>query len=42
MAAPGWVMDIGKARSMMGFEAGTGLEDGLSDTLNWYKEKGLL
>lgn len=42
MAAPGWVMDIGKARRMMGFEAGTGLTDGLSDTLDWYKKEGLL
>jgi len=39
---PGWVSDPGRARRELGFDASTGLEDGLKRTLDWYKEAGWL
>jgi len=39
---PGWVCDPGRARRELGFQASTGLEQGLRHTLDWYKEAGWL
>lgn len=38
----GWVADVGKARSEMGFETIFTLEQGLGETIAWYLWKGLL
>jgi nucleoside-diphosphate-sugar epimerase len=38
----GWVCDPGRACRELGFRASTGLEQGLSRTLDWYKEAGWL
>lgn len=38
----GWVADVGKARRVLGFEARVTLEEGLKDTLGWYRGEGLL
>ena len=38
----GWVCDPGRARRELGFCASTGLEEGLRQTLDWYKEAGWL
>jgi nucleoside-diphosphate-sugar epimerase len=40
--APSWTCDPGRAAAEWGFQAGTGLEDGLTATLAWYKEAGWL
>ena len=42
MKAEEWVMDVRKARDMLGFEALTALEDGLKETLGWYLLHGKL
>ncbi len=39
MTAPGWVMDTGKALRRLGFQAAVPLEEGLAETLDWYKNK---
>jgi dihydroflavonol-4-reductase len=38
----GWVCDAGLASRELGFRAATDLENGLRQTLNWYKEAGWL
>jgi nucleoside-diphosphate-sugar epimerase len=38
----GWVCDPGRARRELGFQASTGLQEGLRRTLDWYKEAGWL
>jgi nucleoside-diphosphate-sugar epimerase len=38
----GWVCDPGLARRELDFRAPTGLEDGLRQTIDWYKEAGWL
>lgn len=35
----GWEADVSKARSRLGFEAATGLEEGLAETLGWYLDQ---
>lgn len=42
MRAPGWVLNVDKARRELGFEAAVGLEEGLAETLEWYGDEGLL
>ncbi|MBZ5584099.1 MAG: NAD-dependent epimerase/dehydratase family protein [Acidobacteriia bacterium] len=37
-----WTCDAGRAAAELGFEAHTGLEAGLAETLAWYKEAGWL
>jgi len=37
-----WTCDAGRAAAELGFEAPTSLEDGLAETLAWYKEAGWL
>jgi nucleoside-diphosphate-sugar epimerase len=37
-----WTCDVGRAARELGFEAPTLLEDGLAQTLAWYKEAGWL
>jgi dihydroflavonol-4-reductase len=39
---PGWTADVSKARSLLGFEARTPLEEALRETLDWYRAQGLL
>ncbi len=39
---PSWTCDPKRAREELGFEAQTGLEEGLAVTLAWYKEAGWL
>jgi nucleoside-diphosphate-sugar epimerase len=39
---PSWLCDARRAREEFGFEARTSLEDGLAETLAWYKEAGWL
>jgi nucleoside-diphosphate-sugar epimerase len=40
--APGWVCEVGKARSLLGFEAGIGLAASIDRSARWYREAGLL
>jgi dihydroflavonol-4-reductase len=42
MRPDGWVADVRKAREILGFETRTSLEDGLKETLGWYRRNGLL
>jgi nucleoside-diphosphate-sugar epimerase len=42
MRPESWVADVGKARTALGFEAATSLEEGLRETLDWYRAHGLL
>jgi nucleoside-diphosphate-sugar epimerase len=37
-----WTCDSGRAAAELGFQAATSLEDGLAETLAWYKEAGWL
>ena len=37
-----WTCDSRRAAAELGFEAATSLEDGLAETLRWYKEAGWL
>ncbi len=39
---PAWLCDTRRAREEFGFEARTSLEEGLAETLAWYKEAGWL
>lgn len=38
----GWVADTSKAREMLAFEARTSLEEGLTETIAWYQDRGWL
>jgi nucleoside-diphosphate-sugar epimerase len=38
----GWVADVGKARERLGFTAATPLEEGIRETIDWYKSAGRL
>lgn len=40
--ARGWVADVDKARRLLGFETRVALEQGLEETIAWYRAKGLL
>ncbi len=40
--APGWVCDSGRLRRELGYECGTTLHQGISETLKWYKQEGWL
>jgi nucleoside-diphosphate-sugar epimerase len=37
-----WTCDSGRAAAEFGFQAATSLEEGLAETLAWYKEAGWL
>lgn len=37
-----WVADTAKAKALLGFEAQFSLEQGLRETIAWYREQGLL
>ncbi len=39
---PGWTADVTKARTLLGFEAGTPLDEALRETLDWYRAQGLI
>lgn len=39
---PSWICDSSKARADLGFNPGIGLEDGIRDTILWYKAQGWL
>ena len=40
--APGWVCDVARLREETGFVAPTSLEQGLVETIRWYREMGWL
>jgi len=40
--APGWVVDVGKARDRLGFVAGTSLADSVRRSVEWYRSEGAL
>ncbi len=42
MTQRAWVCSAGKARRLLGWEAGVPVEDGMAQTLRWYKDEGLL
>ncbi len=42
MKPDGWVVDVRKARDLLGFETAYSLEDGLKETLEWYLSRGWL
>ena len=42
LTAPGWVCDTALLRQVLGWECGTGLEEGLRRTAAWYREAGWL
>ncbi len=42
LLAPGWLCETGTARAALGFEASTGLADGLRTTADWYRDNGWL
>jgi nucleoside-diphosphate-sugar epimerase len=42
MKAEEWVMDVRKAKDVLGFETRTSLEEGLKETLDWYLRNGRL
>jgi nucleoside-diphosphate-sugar epimerase len=42
LSQSGWVADTAKARAALSFEAHTALEDGMAETIAWYKEHGWL
>ncbi len=39
---PSWLCDCSKARADLGFSPGIGLEDGIRETVRWYKAQGWL
>jgi nucleoside-diphosphate-sugar epimerase len=41
-AQPGWVADVGKAKALLGFETKVSLDDGLRETIDWYRANGWL
>ena len=42
LQCPYWVCDTRRAKAELGFEAVTGIEQGLENTLSWYREAGWL
>lgn len=42
MKPDGWVVDVRKARDLLGFETQVPLKEGLEETLGWYHRHGLL
>jgi nucleoside-diphosphate-sugar epimerase len=42
MTQEGWTQDVGKAEAVLGFRAAVRLEDGIRDTIAWYRERGWL
>jgi nucleoside-diphosphate-sugar epimerase len=40
--APGWVCEVGRVRSELGWKPGRTLEQGLRETARWYRERGWL
>lgn len=42
MKPDGWVVDVRKARDLLGFETAYSLEEGLKETLQWYRGRGWL
>ena len=41
-AQPGWVADVGKAKAVLGYETSFSLDDGLRETVDWYRKNGWL
>jgi nucleoside-diphosphate-sugar epimerase len=39
---PGWTADVSKARTLLGFEARTPLDEAIRETLDWYRAQGLI
>jgi nucleoside-diphosphate-sugar epimerase len=39
---PGWVADVAKAKARLSFQASTCLEDGIRETIRWYRKEGWL
>ncbi|MBN2207364.1 MAG: NAD-dependent epimerase/dehydratase family protein, partial [Candidatus Aminicenantes bacterium] len=42
MTCAGWTQDVAKAEAVLGFRAAVGLEDGIRETIAWYRERGWL
>jgi len=42
MSQPGWVADVSKARELLGFRTEYTLEEGLKQTIAWYRREGRL
>jgi nucleoside-diphosphate-sugar epimerase len=42
LRAPGWVCDPAKLQRETGLECPTGLQQGVAETLNWYRQEGWL
>jgi dihydroflavonol-4-reductase len=42
MIQEGWVQDVGKAEAVLGFRTSIPLEDGIQETIRWYRERGWL
>lgn len=42
MKPDGWVVDVRKARDLLGFETRIPLKQGLNETLGWYQRQGML
>ena len=40
--APGWVCEVARLREEIGFVASTSLQQGLSETIRWYRDMGWL
>jgi nucleoside-diphosphate-sugar epimerase len=41
-AQPGWIADVTKAKDVLGFETRVSLDEGLKETVAWYRENGWL
>jgi dihydroflavonol-4-reductase len=39
---PGWVPDVGKAKAVLGYATSVSLDDGLRETVDWYRTNGWL
>jgi nucleoside-diphosphate-sugar epimerase len=39
---PSWVADVDKARATLGFETAVPLEEGIKETIAWYRRTGWL
>lgn len=42
MTQPGWTQDVAKAEALLGFRTAVGLEDGIRETIAWYRGRGWL
>jgi dihydroflavonol-4-reductase len=41
-AQSGWIADVTKAKKILGFETRVGLDEGLRETIDWYRRSGWL